>query len=293
MRPISSEFRLTWTNEPDRVVRGRVTLPPQASLGDPVPFVLVLHGYKGFMDWGFFPELARRLAGAGLAAVAFNTSSSGIGEDLMSFTEDGAFARDTFTRQLEDVARVRDHIASGALPGIDVSRAGLFGHSRGGGIGLVHAAERGDYRSIVTWAAIDSLDRLDEDTKRQWRREGRLPVVNARTKQTLYVDLGLLEDLERNRERFDVRAACGRLRAPTLLIHGEADQAVAFDSLGALASALPDGPDGIGRALGIPGAGHTFGARHPLEEIPGALERVLNETTRWLAGHLLEENASG
>ena len=29
--------------------------------GVPLPHVLILHGFKGFMHWGFFPELSRRL----------------------------------------------------------------------------------------------------------------------------------------------------------------------------------------------------------------------------------------
>ena len=280
-------FRLEHPGSPSerawRVVRGRATIPSNASASSPVPFVLVLHGYKGFMDWGFFPLLAERLAGHGLAAVAFNTSSSGIGEDLESFTEEEAFGRDTCSRQLEDVDLVRDHIAAGAFAGIDPDRAGLFGHSRGGGIALLHAADRGDYRALVTWAAVDDLDRLDGETKSAWRRDGRLPVVNARTGQTLHVGLEMLDDLERNRERLDVLAACGRVKSPTLLIHGDADPSVSFDSLDNLDRALDTG---IGRALAIPGAGHTFGARHPLEEVPPDLDRVLQETEQWFRRHL-------
>jgi len=280
------DFRLTHPEESWRVVRGRATIPAAASERSPVPFVLLLHGYKGFMDWGFFPLLAERLADRGLAAVAFNTSSSGIGEDLQSFTEQEAFERDTCSRQLEDVDRVRDHIASGAFSGVDVQRAGLFGHSRGGGVALVHAAERGDYRALVTWAAVDDLDRLDEETKSAWRRDGRLPVVNARTGQTLYVGLELLEDLERNRDRLDVRAACGRVHAPLLLIHGDADPSVAFESMDNIARMLPAG---VGRTLVLSGAGHTFGARHPLgssDDRPSELARVLDETVEWFGRHL-------
>ena len=39
------------------------------------------HGFKGFKDWGFFPHLADRLARAGLVAVSFNFSGSGVGPD--------------------------------------------------------------------------------------------------------------------------------------------------------------------------------------------------------------------
>ena len=68
----------------DRAVQCRVATPALSRhrlpgyLGDvlvdvrtgdratPRPAVLVLHGYKGFKDWGMFPPLAERLARAGL-----------------------------------------------------------------------------------------------------------------------------------------------------------------------------------------------------------------------------------
>lgn len=278
-----SRFDLHYENEPARVIRGRVTRP--AGEGR-VPFVLVLHGFKGFMDWGFFPLLARRLAEAGLAAVAFNTSGSGIGPDLAGFTDEQAFEKDTVTRQLEDFARVRAHVALGApggLAGLDPARAGLFGHSRGGGLGLIHAAEQGDYRAVVTWAAIESVDRWDAETRALWRKLGHLPVVNSRTGQTLRMDVGALRDLELNAERFDIQAACRRLSAPTLACHGDADEAVHFE---ALASILGSLPPGVGRGLAVPGAGHTFGARHPMTEVSDALEEVLAKSVDWFRTHL-------
>ena len=157
-------FQLTWPDDASRVIRGRVTLPSGHSSGA-LPWVLVLHGFKGFMDWGFFPELSRRIARGGMAAVAFNTSGSGIGEDLMSFTEEDAFAKATITRQLEDVERVRRCASSGELASLDPSRAGLFGHSRGGGVAYLHAAETGAYRALATWAAVADMDRFDGATK--------------------------------------------------------------------------------------------------------------------------------
>src|SRR5688500_243192 len=44
----------------------------------PRPAVVVMHGFKGFKDWGMFPPLADRLAQAGFTAVSFNASGSGV-----------------------------------------------------------------------------------------------------------------------------------------------------------------------------------------------------------------------
>jgi dienelactone hydrolase len=275
-------FELDYPGEPGRIVRGRLVRPDGSRSGAALPWVLVLHGFKGFMDWGFFPELARRLADAGLAAVLFNTSGSGIGADLESFTEEAAFARGTLSRQLEDIARVREHVLSGAFDGLDLGRAGLFGHSRGGGMGLVHAAETGAYRAVVAWAAMDDADRYGGAVKAAWRRAGMLPVVNTRTGQVLGLSVEVLDDFERHRERFDIPAACARLAAPTLLLHGAEDESVDPAALDRLAAALPRG-----EAIRLPGAGHTFGATHPLGKPTPDLELALEKSVAWFLAHLL------
>ena len=279
-RPVEQSFEIVYDDEPTRVIRGRVTRPATAT---PAPVVMILHGFKGFMDWGFFPVLARRLVDAGFATVAFNTSGSGIGPGLLEFTEEDAFRRDTLTRQLEDIERVRAHVDGAGYGGVDCSRVGLFGHSRGGGAGLLHAAEREDYQAIVTWAAIDTVHRWDAATVEQWRELGHLPVVNSRTGQTLRIDVGALDDLQQNTARLDIEAACRRLTAPTLVCHGDADEAVSFEALDKLLAAIPVG---LGQGLRVAGAGHTFGARHPLTEVPPDLARVFEATTEWFETHV-------
>ena len=271
-------------DEPGRVVRVRVEGPEGYEGGAPLPHVLVVHGFKGFMHWGFFPELSRRISRAGMVCVAFNGSGSGIGEDLLNFTEEEAFAGNTITRELEDLDRVRALVRSGTLAGVDPERAAIVGHSRGGGTALVHAAEHGDYRAVVTWAAIDRVDRTDDATKADWRAAGSLPVVNARTGQVLRLDVCVLDDWERNRERFDIPAACRGLTARTLVIHGSDDEAVAVSAAETIFGALPEATREL---LVLEGTGHTFGGVHPLEAVPEPLERVFGATVGHLAAELL------
>ncbi len=279
-----ASFELGYEREPGRCVRVRAFAPHSAQRSEvPCPHVLIVHGFKGFQRWGFFPEFAARLARNGIAAVTFDLSGSGIGPDGETFADDDAFARNTYTRELEDIDRVRAHILSGALPWIDPDRAGILGHSRGGGMALIHAAERGDYAAVVTWAAIGRVDPWDEPTRALWRRQGFITVHNARTGRHHRLDVTLLEDVERNRERLDLRAACARLASPTLLIHGTDDDAVPFAALDRLARAFQPG---VARVLAVEGTGHTFGARHPFAVTTPALERVLGATVGWFVEHL-------
>src|SRR5690349_22908992 len=73
----------------------------------PRPAVVILHGFKGFKDWGMFPPLAERLARAGITAVSANASGSGV-DDAGEFAFPDRFGHNTFSRELEDVRRVID-----------------------------------------------------------------------------------------------------------------------------------------------------------------------------------------
>ena len=279
-------FELADPDEPTRRVRGRVHLPPQ---GGELPWALVLHGFKGFMDWGFFPLLCDRLARRGVAAVAFNASGSGVGPDGESFSELESFRRDTLSRQLEDVERVRGLALGGELGPLSATRRALFGHSRGGGMAVVHAAEDGGYRAVATWAALDSFDRWDEATKQLWRRNGEIRVLNSRTGQELPMGVGMLQDFERNRDRFDVLASAARLRAPLLVVHGAEDPVVPLSAGRALHAAAAHAEPFVR----VEGEGHTLGATHPLERLAPALERALESTTSWLARNLIQDPSPG
>lgn len=255
-------FQLAIPDEPRQVIRGRLRGPRSfAASGKRRPHVILIHGFKGFMDWGFFPDIARRVAERDLVAVSFNMSGSGIGEDLETFSETENFAQNTYSRELRDLELVREWIRAGHAPGVDPERAALIGHSRGGGIALLHAADHAELRSVVTWAAISNVDRFDADTKAMWRARGCHFIRNMRTGVDQRVDVALLDDIEKNRSRFDLEAACRRLAVPTLLIHGGADDAVRPTEMQTLAARIE--PQ-LRSTLLIPGASHTFGVSHPM-----------------------------
>lgn len=254
--------------EISRRVGVRIERPLGRARG-PVPYVVLCHGFKGFMDWGFFPALSRAIARAGLVAVSMNASGSGVRDDPLAMDDDEAFFRDTYTRQLEDIERVRRFARR--IDGVDASSEVLLGHSRGGGMMVVSAAEE-QPAAVVVWAAIDEADRFGEDAKQSWRRDGVLLVPNGRTGQTHRMSVEALDDLERHRERLDVLAAAGRIDAPLLALHGSDDATVAPEAAARIADAAPRGAFRI-----LPDADHAFGARHPCpdpSELPALTEAI-------------------
>lgn len=250
--------RFTLESRLGEPIRGDLRLPDGPG---PHAVVVCCHGFKGFKDWGFHPWLGAFLAGAGLAAVHFDFSRNGVCVPNGDIEDLEAFASNTLSIERDDLDVVLDAIVSGALdPALDVARIGLFGHSRGGGIALLGAAERQEVRALVTWAAVSRFDRIrDEATLAAWRRSGVYEVVNARTGQTLPMGVAFLDDVLANLGRLDLLSAAMRLGRPWLLLHGTADETVLFSEAEELALAALGGA----RVVAVEGAGHTFGAVHP------------------------------
>jgi dipeptidyl aminopeptidase/acylaminoacyl peptidase len=256
-------------------LRGDVYLPPDAR-GTPV--VVACHGFKGFKDWGFWPETARSFCEAGIGFVAFNFSGSGIGEDPEAFTELDRFEANTIGRELEDLGRVLDAVTRRSIPvgGVDVRRLGLLGHSRGGGVALIRTSRDPRIRATATWAAVASFLRVDEEERKRWRERGFAEVLNQRTGQVFRMGATYLDDLETHAEAYDPLLAVERLKVPLLLVHGTQDDAVPVDDARRLARHAAPGTASL--AL-IQGAGHTFGAAHPFTGVGGQLSQVLSRST--------------
>ncbi len=245
----------------------------------PRPAVIVVHGFKGFKDWGMFPPLGERLARAGMTAVSFNMSGSGVDAAGESTLPD-RFSRATYSAELHDLGVVSAALGSGRLGVVPPSALGLVGHSRGGGIAILHAARDGQVRALVTWAAIDRVERWDMQTTRAWRANGALDVVNARTGQVIPLSTDILDDIDAHAGDLDIRAAARRVEAPWLIIHGSADESVPVEEAERLVEA--SGRDTT-RMLLVPTAGHTFGAAHPWNPPVPTAEEVVDETVRFLA----------
>ncbi|MDE2805217.1 MAG: prolyl oligopeptidase family serine peptidase [Gemmatimonadota bacterium] len=221
--------------------------------------ILVAHGFKGFKDWGFFPYLCERLAQDGHLVVSFNFSLNGTGPDLLEFTDLDAFGRNTLSRELEDLHWMVDRMLAGEWSdGTAPESVGLLGHSRGGGTGLIAAAEHQGISALVTWAAVATLQRWSEQQVADWKTRGVTWIANARTGQEMPLYRTLWEDLSDNGARLDVLAAAARVRVPWLIVHGSEDATVPVAEARRLHEA------GSASSLRIvDGSGHTFEAVHP------------------------------
>jgi uncharacterized protein len=257
------------------VIRGDM-YPARREVGS----VIVCHGFKGFARWAFFPYLGQSLAAAGLRAVTFDFSGSGIGRDRESFTQPDAFAGNTFSREQDDIENVVDYARRRKF--VD-GKFGLFGHSRGGAMAIIYAASHtSEVNSLVTWASIGRPNWWTPAEANLWRQRGYLEVVNSRTGQTMRLDTDLLDDVElHGTTKVNIAAAAEKIKMPWLIVHGTGDETVPVDE----ARRLQELSSRVSTLRMIEGANHTFGAKHPLTEVPRDLETVVRETVTFFVSN--------
>ncbi len=250
--------------------------------GSPRPAVVIVHGFKGFKDWGMWPPLTDRLARAGVTAVSLNLSGSGV-DDSGTFAFPDRFGHNTFSAELEDLSRVVTALYRAELEVAVPSALGLLGHSRGGGISILYTARDSRVRALVTWSAISTVVRWHPAERKQWRATGVQEVRNTRTGEVLPLFVDVLDDIEHNAASLDIEAAAKRITVPWLLVHGTEDDAVSIAEGKALASVAPHPGT---KFLAIDGTGHTFGAVHPWNGGNPALDQVFDATLAFFAAEL-------
>jgi pimeloyl-ACP methyl ester carboxylesterase len=248
------------------------------------PAVIVVHGFKGFKDWGMFPPFSERLARAGVTAVTPNLSGSGV-DDSGQFTFRDQFAHNTFSAELEDLARVVDGLAGGDLGVAPPSRIGIVGHSRGGGIAVLQAARDPRVRALATWAAISSVERWAPAEQTEWRQRGSKEIINARTGERLPLYPDVLDDIAHNAGgTLDILGAARRVAVPWLIAHGAEDESVSILEGRALSAANARVTT---KLLEVEGAGHTFGVVHPWKGSTPEFDRVADASLAHLSSALV------
>ncbi len=267
-----------------RRLAGYLDLPASSA---PSPAIVCAHGFKGFMEYGFFPYLAELLAARGFVVVRFNFSSAGMQPGDERVTDPAAFKRGLITADRAELLAVLDAVAAGRLAAgrIDARRLGLMGHSRGGGTALLAAADpawRERIRALVTWAAISTYARFAESEQRIWRERGEYPILNARTGQLLGLGLEVLEDVIAHRAELDLATAAARRRAPWLILHGDQDDTVPVEEAQTLFATASE-PKAIHI---VRGGDHGLGGRHPFQGPRPTVIEAMNHTQRWFRAHL-------
>jgi pimeloyl-ACP methyl ester carboxylesterase len=283
--PTTVEFTLTGRAH-GRLFAADATYEPT---GQPQPVVVFVHGFKGFKDWGHFGLLARFFAEKGFVFVKLNLSHNGVVVGGSGDLEDlEAFGQNNFSIELDDLGQLLDALhMPGTTPlpaaALDLRRLYLVGHSRGGALVLLKAAEDPRVTAVATWAAVAALHpRWPAEVLAEWQRTGVHYVPNLRTGQQLPMYYQIAENFYQHRTRLDLPALLPHLRQPVLLIHGDQDETVPLGAVQQLQASQP-----AAEVFVVPGAGHMFGGAHPWRgaELPGLAQVIAERTAAFFTAH--------
>ncbi|WP_022823093.1 alpha/beta hydrolase family protein [Hymenobacter norwichensis] len=281
-QPIRLDFLLSSTRHSRPFAADAQYVPD----GQPKPVVVFVHGFKGFKDWGHFNVLAEWFAGQGFVFVKLNLSHNGLVVDGTGDLEDlEAFGQNNFSLELDDIGALLDYLESpdSVVPAseINFSRLALIGHSRGGGLVLLKAAEDARVTAVATWAGINNIDPgWTDELMQQWQQQGVYHVENSRTKQQLPLYYQIVEDYHTNRLRLDIPHNVRRhLRKPLLILHGDQDETVSVQRAHELKIWKPDA-----ELVVLPGVTHNFGGGHPYSasELPTQAQQAAEATVAFL-----------
>ncbi len=243
------------------------------------PLIIFCHGYKGFKDWGAWPLLCESLAMSGFSVLKFNFSHNGgtCGQPI-DFPDLEAFGNNNYTIELEDLDRVMcwSEKNYSSHSNINPSEITLLGHSRGGGIVTIKAAEDTRVKNVISLAGVSDFEtRFPTGIElNAWKKTGVRFVQNGRTKQQMPHYYQFFNDFLTNQSRLTIQRAVENLRVPFLIIHGDEDTSVSVNEALALHSWSSKS-----QLVIIKGANHVFGSSHPwkLNNIPPHFHQIHNE----------------
>lgn len=252
----------------------------------PLPVVIYVHGFNGFKDWGNFDLVATKFAQEGFVMVKFNFSHNGTTpEQPEDFADLEAFGNNNYTKELEDLRKIIDWVCDPDNPYrhvIDRDQICLVGHSMGGGISILQAAEDKRINKLITWAAISECKTpwgsWPADKMKEWKETGVQYYTNSRTKQQMPLFYQLYEDYIQNRDRLDIKKAIKKLGIPILICHGTLDTSVPLEKAYELKDWQP------AAKLFTVESDHVFGRKHPWpnSELPAPMQAVLNAGLQFL-----------
>lgn len=253
--------------------------------GEKVPLIIFSHGYKGFKDWGPWGLVARTFSENGVHFLKYNFShNGGTIENPIDFPDPEAFANNNYSLELEDIGRVLDLVSSEVFRSeISYTEIILLGHSRGGGVSIIKAAEDDRVSRVVTWGSVsDFRSRFLENTQEfeAWKQSGITYIENTRTHQQLPHYFQFYEDFIANANRFSIERSSKNLKKPILIIHGGDDSTVNLKE----AEALKKWNGTHAELEIIPGADHVFGGQHPWESdrLPTYLLQAVKKTLEFV-----------
>ena len=248
------------------------------------PILLIIHGFRGSKNWGFFPTIAEEFAQNGSIVLTWNMSLNGYSKNSQYIDQPDNFARNTITQEMVDTQSIidsilqDDRIISGDIRSHWNGDIHVLGHSRGGGIGILISAENPSIKKLALWNTISRFGRFTERQKKLWSETGTFPIDETEDGIIIAMNYTYISDLEFHGDEYSPLRAITEVSADILIVHAEQDMTVPIREAHALQEKSHSA-----HMHSIPQAGHIFGCTHPFTEMTSSLRDAIDTTTAFFS----------
>jgi pimeloyl-ACP methyl ester carboxylesterase len=282
-------FTLPIENDlPGLTVRGKILLP-EASDPSLRGTVLIIPGFLGYTEWGFYPSLAKILAGRDYVVISFNHSTGGTGENGKPYSGLANLKNTTIERDISDVARIFKALKENEIPGLpDLSKLPVIpvGHSKGGAIGILASSGEPSVAALVSVNGTSDLLRIPKEKIYEIIERGYQEKTLPGTKITIRVTNEYWKQLIENPGRYDVFHVLKSLTKKILFVQGILDDKIPVSEAKAMYEAAPPGSE----LLLFEGVDHNLGYISPSEPVDAKGLEVLDAIADWIDRALLERS---
>jgi pimeloyl-ACP methyl ester carboxylesterase len=200
------------------------------------------------------------MAEAGFFTLSINLSMNGTTpEQPGDFADLEAFGRQTYAQDIADIRTLLNSLSPWEAEA-DLQKIYLMGHSRGGAVALLAAAQEAGIKKVITLASVAESDFVWTASRvAELLAEGKSSVPNARTGQLMPLYEAGYREAQSG--EYHLESAVKSLKIPILLLHGTADSSVLPEKAALLKQWATQA-----KLHYIEEANHTFGGTHPYTE---------------------------
>lgn len=272
-----------YTGADNRLSLYDIFIPKGSVVHRKLPLVILLHGFKGYKDWGAWDEIAKLFTSQHVVFCKMNFShNGGTVENPIDFPDLEAFSENNYSKEIFDVQTVIDELLTNKEINtiIDTKNITLIGHSRGGGVAITEGYHHNKITKIVTWAGVSDFEKRfnDAEALAYWKKNKVVFIENSRTKQQMPLKYQFYEDFVKNKNRFDIPSILNKLKKPILVIHAELDETVLKEEALLIKSKVAHA-----KYFEIKNANHVFNTSHPFDgDLPEEASLLVNETLKFI-----------
>ena len=242
------------------------------------PLVILVHGFRAFKDWGFFPYMASEIAKAGFIVCSIDFSLNTLSDREKCIFDMDRFRTNTVTQEISEINQFIDLTMQGCVLNKDEENKWnkeiyLIGHSLGGGLAITAASKTPYVKKLVTINSIFDFDIYTDKQKEKWFSLGYKEFLDSNTNQMIKLDLKFLEDrLTYNNER-SILSMVSKLNIPYLILHSENDVTVSPRAANNLYEASNKD---YSKKVILSKANHTLGVSHPFTASNDSLDNAIH-----------------